>query len=109
MRTYKSPIFALIHEGMEDIYRNGGADKQAMQHFDEMCFTPVADVTPESIYDLRQKENLSKSMLATYMNVSEDIVSQWEQGITKPKGAELRLLSLMSEKGVDIFYPKKSR
>ena len=46
------------------------------------------------IADLRGKLNASQAVFARYLNVSVKTVQSWEQGIGKPSGAALKLLSI---------------
>ena len=93
-KTYKSDAFAAIHETASDLYEAGMINKQTMRHFDESCLTEVRDFTAEEIVALRKREQVSQAVLARYLNVSKDVVSQWERGEKRPTGPTLKLLSL---------------
>lgn len=99
-KTYKSDAFAAIHETASDLYEAGMIDKQTMRHFDESCLTPVHEFTPEEIQALREREQVSQTVFALYLNVSKDAVSQWERGEKRPAGPSLKLLSLVERKGL---------
>jgi putative transcriptional regulator len=99
-KTYKSDAFAAIHETASDLYEAGMIDKQTMRHFDESCLTPVHEFTPEEIQALREREQVSQTVFALYLNVSKDAVSQWERGEKRPAGPSLKLLSLIERKGL---------
>jgi len=43
---------------------------------------------------------VSQAVLARYLNVSKDVVSQWERGEKRPTGPTLKLLSLAERKGL---------
>lgn len=101
LKTYKSSIMASIHETMEGLFETGAIDKRTMRKFDEMCLTPVRQFTGEDIRALRDRENLSQPVLARYLNVTKGLVSQWERGEKHPRGASLKLLSLIEKKGLD--------
>lgn len=101
-QTYRSPILASVHESMEDLYEGGAIGKQTMRKFDEMCLTPVHEFTPEDIKQLRARENLSQPVLARYLNVTKGLVSQWERGEKRPRGASLKLLTLIERKGLAV-------
>ena len=107
--AYKSPICAMVHESMEDVYRNGGIDKKTMRDFDELCLAPVQDMSADAIRQLRLREHLSQPVFARYLNVSKTVVSDWERGVKKPGGPALRLLSLMAAHGLDIFAPTNTK
>ena len=102
-RTYKSDAFAAIHETASDLYEAGMIDKQTMQEFDDTCLTPVHEFTPEEIQALREREQVSQTVFAHYLNVSKDSVSKWERGKKHPAGPSLKLLSLVERKGLDAI------
>jgi putative transcriptional regulator len=39
-KTYKSDVFATIHETASDLHNAGLMTKHTMRHFDESCLTP---------------------------------------------------------------------
>src|SRR2546429_9885446 len=41
---------------------------------------------PERIRALREREHLSQPVFALYLNVSKNLVSDWERGVKKPGG-----------------------
>ena len=64
--------------------------KRTMKAFDEMCLTPVEEMTPEKIRALRLRENASQAVFARHLNVTAGLVSQWERGEKRPRGALLQ-------------------
>ena len=60
--------------------------KRTMRAFDEMCLTPVEEMTPEDIRELRLREHASQAVFARYLNVTTGLVSQWERGEKRPRG-----------------------
>ena len=97
---YQSEIAAAVHEDMRDMFKLGVIDKQTMRTFDELCLVPVQPMTAEEIRTLREREGLSQPVLAWYLNVSKNLISDWERGVRKPGGAALKLLNLVKSKGV---------
>ena len=55
-----------------------------------MCLTPVEDLAPERIREIRMRENASQAVFARYLNVTAGLVSQWERGEKRPRGASLK-------------------
>lgn len=49
---------------------------------------------------LRQREHILQPVFARYLNVSRNLVSDWERGVKKPCGPALRLLAVMQKKGM---------
>ena len=99
----RSDAFAAIHEMMEGLHEVGAIDKQAMCEFDEACLTPVHVLAPEEIKQIRQREHISQPVFARYLNVSKNLVSDWERGVKKPGGPALRLLTVIQKKGLDAI------
>jgi putative transcriptional regulator len=100
-REYKSEALAAIHETAESLHDFDVIDKTTMREFDEACLAPAEIMTPEEIRALREREKLSQPVFARYLNVSKNLVSDWERGVKKPGGPALRLLSIVKHKGLD--------
>ena len=100
---YHSEIAAAVHEDMRDMFKLGVVDKQTMRTFDELCLVPVQPMTAEEIRSLREREGLSQPVLAWYLNVSKNLISDWERGVRKPGGAALKLLNLVNTKGLQAI------
>jgi putative transcriptional regulator len=99
-KKYRSDAFAAIHETMEALHEAGAVTKQTMREFDAACLTPVEVLSPEEIRLLRQREHISQPVFARYLNVSKNLVSDWERGVKKPGGPALRLLTVIQRKGL---------
>ncbi|MCF7994787.1 MAG: DNA-binding transcriptional regulator [Chromatiaceae bacterium] len=99
-KQYRSDAMASIHETMEALQELDAIDKQTMREFDEACLTPVEPLSPEAIRALREREHLSQPVFARYLNVSKNLVSDWERGVKRPGGPALRLLTVIEKKGI---------
>ena len=88
---------------MEALHDVGAIDKQTMREFDEACLTPVRIIKPEEIRAIREREHLSQPVFARYLNVSKNLVSDWERGVKKPGGPALRLLTVVQKKGLQAI------
>ena len=99
-KKYRSDALAAIHESMEALHEVGAVDRQTMREFDETCLTPIEVMLPEQIKALRMREHISQPVFARYLNVSKNLVSDWERGIKKPGGPALRLLTVIQHKGL---------
>ena len=62
-----------------------------------LAFTPLK---PEEIKAIREREHVSQSVFANYLNVTTSLVSKWERGEKRPAGASLKLLSLVEKRGL---------
>ena len=100
IKQYKSEALAAAHEAAAGLSEAGLMSKQTMRAFDEMCLTPVAEMTPADIRALRLRENASQAVFARYLNVTAGLVSQWERGEKRPRGASLKLLTLVEKNGL---------
>ena len=94
---------ASVHETAEGLHEAGVMDKRTIRKFDELCLTPVKPLQPEEIRALRQHERASQAVFARYLNVTTGLVSQWERGEKHPKGASLKLLSLVAKNGLEAI------
>ena len=99
-KKYRSDAMAAIHETMQALRDVGAIDRQTMREFDETCLTPIEPLSPEEIRELRLRERISQPVFARYLNVSKNLVSDWERGIKKPGGPALRLLTVIQSKGL---------
>lgn len=97
---YRSDALAAAHEAAQGLAEAGVIAKRTMKSFDEMCLTPIEEMTPESIRELRMRENASQAVFARYLNVTAGLVSQWERGEKRPRGASLKLLTLVAKNGL---------
>jgi putative transcriptional regulator len=74
-----------------------------MREFDEVCLTPVHVLAPDEIKQIRLREHVSQPVFARYLNVSKNLVSDWERGVKKPGGPALRLLTVIQKKGLEAI------
>lgn len=56
-------------------------------------------MTPEQIRAPRERNNVSQSVFAHYLNVTVGLVSKWERGDKRPAGVSLKLLTLVEKMG----------
>lgn len=99
-KTYRSEIAAAVHEMVEGFHDAGVVDKKTMREFDASCIAAAEQLLPEQIKALREREQVSQPVFARYLNVSKNLVSDWERGIKRPGGPALRLLSVVKKKGL---------
>ena len=97
-RQYKSDALAAVHETALGLHEAGVMAKRTMKAFDEMCLTPVEDLSPEEIREIRLREKASQAVFARYLNVNTGLVSQWERGEKRPRSTSLKLLALVARK-----------
>ena len=102
-KTYKSDVFAAAHEMMEDLHEAGLIDKRTMREFDDVCLAPATPLLPDEIKAIREGEQVSQPVFARYLNVSKNLVSDWECGRKRPGGPALRVLSVIKRKGLNAI------
>ena len=100
---YKSPILEAVHEMMSDAHEVGVVDKTTMREFDAMCLTKVENLSPKDIQGIRKRDGVSQAVFAHFLNVTPNLVSQWERGDKRPSGTSLKLLALVKAKGLDAI------
>lgn len=100
-KHYKSEAFAAIHETMEALQEIGAIDRKTMRDFDAACLADLPEMKPERIRALRERERVSQPVFAAYLNVTRNLVSDWERGVKRPGGPALRLLSIVEKRGLD--------
>ena len=75
-KKYKSDAMAAIHETMSDLHCGGAIDKKTMRRFDVACLTPIRPLKPKEIKAIREKEHVSQTVFANYLNVTSSLVSK---------------------------------
>ena len=99
-KKHRSEAMAAIHETMQALHKIGAIGKQTMRRFDRACLTPVQQLSPKQIKALRDREHVSQTVFANYLNVTPNLVGKWERGEKRPSGPALKLLSLVAKNGI---------
>jgi putative transcriptional regulator len=99
-KGYRSEISGAIHEMMSDAHDAGVVSRATLRTFDEGCLAPTPAIAGAEIRALREREHVSQPVFAAYLNVSRNLVSDWERGVKRPGGPALRLLSIIQRKGL---------
>jgi putative transcriptional regulator len=99
-KNYRSKALAAVHEVVSGLRDAGVMDKRTMNAFDETCLTRIEPLTATQIRRIRMREKASQAVFARYLNVTTGLVSQWERGEKHPRGASLKLLTLVAKKGL---------
>lgn len=102
-QNYRSEALGAIHETIEALNQIGVIDKRTMREFDDACLTSVRVLSPDEIRALREREHLSQPVFARYLNVSKNLISDWERGVKKPGGPALRLLTVIEKNGIQAI------
>ena len=102
-KTYRSEALASVHEMMEGLAEAGHVSKRTMREFDDECLEPAPAFSPEAIRAIREDAHVSQPVFARYLNVSKNLVSDWERGAKRPGGPASRLLALVQAKGLEAI------
>ena len=91
---YKSEALAAAHETALGLAEAGLMARRTMKVFDEMCLTPVEDMAPARIREIRMRENASQAVFARYLNVTAGllVIALDPQRNKSPIGPGLQLL-----------------
>lgn len=77
-------------------------DQVTLREFDTLCLPPVEPLEPKQIKKIRESSHVSQAVFAALLNTSVSTVQKWEIGQKRPTGAALKLLHLVSKRGLDI-------
>lgn len=104
-KKYKnnSSILESIHKTISELYKEGNVAPITMRKFDKLCLADVHDLSPADIKKIREKEHVSQSVFAAYLNISVSTIQKWEIGEKKPSGIALRFLNLIQKNGLSII------
>jgi len=61
----------------------------------------VATLSPGEIAAVRARTGVSQAVMAGFLNVAVNTVSQWERGERRPTGAALKLLHVVKRSGIE--------
>ena len=101
-KKYRSNIAKAVHEGVSGLHRLDLVDKKTMREFDLRCLTTIDDLSASDIRALRKREGISQAVLARCLNLTAGQISQLERGAKHARGATLKLLCLIEEKGLKV-------
>jgi putative transcriptional regulator len=91
------------HEIAQGFHRAGLIDNTTMRDFDAQCLPDVQSFSAKAIKALRLHEKVSQAVFAKLLNTSTSTVRQWEQDAKHPRGTSLKLLDLVSRKGLGVL------
>lgn len=98
-----SRLLGAVHETADDLHRLGFIDKRRMQRYDALCLEPIREYDADQVKVLRERLQLSQTVFASLINVSDSTVRKWEAGDKKPAGASQKLLDLLDRKGLEAM------
>ena len=107
-QTAKARMRAEIVEISQGMHRVGlvsdaELEQTTLRMLGRIALPKVAGLSPAEIAKVRRKAGLSQAVLAGYMNVAVNTVSQWERGERRPTGAALKLLHVVKRSGIEAL------
>ncbi|QEI06224.1 helix-turn-helix domain-containing protein [Pigmentiphaga aceris] len=97
----KSRILDAIQETAGDLHRLGFIEKRKQEKLEVLCLPPIPPYNRARIRALRERLQLSQTVLASVLNISPSTLRKWEIGEKHPSGASLKLLDLLARKGLE--------
>lgn len=100
---FKTDAFEAIHSSASALYKVGVMSKTTMRGFDVACLAAPAEIKPQQIKKIRERNHVSQPIFARYLNTSESTVQKWETGAKRPSGMALRLLAVIQKHGLAVL------
>jgi putative transcriptional regulator len=103
----KARMRAEIVETMQGLHKIGAVsdaelEKTTLRMLGRDALPKVAGLSPAQIAKVRERAGVSQAVMAGFLNVAVNTVSQWERGERRPTGAALKLLHIVRTKGLDV-------
>ena len=95
----KSDIIAAMLETAEDL----GLNQVTIKEIENLGLSEVPELAPSEIKAMRSKENVSQAVMAKILNVTPSTYQKWERGEVHPRGANLKLLRLAYDHGIQYI------
>lgn len=104
----KSRMRSEIVEAMRGLHKVGAVsdrelEKTTLRMLGKDALPKVEPMSPAEIAAVRERTGISQAVLAGFMNVAVNTVSQWERGERHPTGAALKLLNVVKHNGLDAL------
>lgn len=95
-----------IVEAMQGLHKIGAVTdiqlaKTTLRMLGKDALPKVKSLTPNEITAIRIQTGTSQAVLAGFLNVAVNTVSQWERGERQPTGAALKLLHVVKSNGLE--------
>ena len=69
----------------------------------KLVLSEIKSLQPSEIKKTRLREKVSQAVMAKILNVTPSTYQKWERGEVHPKGANLKLLWLVHNHGIDYI------
>lgn len=95
----KNDIIGAMLETAQDI----GLSPITIKEIAALGLNEVKSLSSSDIKTMRSKENVSQSVMARILNVTPSTYQKWERGAVHPRGANLKLLRLAYDHGIQYI------
>jgi putative transcriptional regulator len=92
-----------IINAMLETARDLGLSQVTLKEIETLELTPVEELNPSEIKSMRSKGKISQCVMARILNVTPSTYQKWERGEVHPKGANLKLLRLAYDHGINYI------
>jgi putative transcriptional regulator len=104
----KARMRSEIVEAMRGLHRIGAVsdaalEKTTIRMLGKDALPKVTPLSPAEIAAVRKKAGVSQAVMAAFLNVATNTISQWERGERHPTGAALKLLHVVKRSGIDAL------
>src|SRR6266478_5512263 len=82
---------------------DGELEQTTLRMLGRDALPKVVPLSPAEIVKVRERAGVSQSVLAGFLNVGVQTVSQWERGLRRPTGTALKLLHVVKAKGIEAL------
>lgn len=102
----KARMRSEIVEAMRGLHKVGAVsdaelEKTTLRMLGRDALPKVAALSPAEIAKVREQAGVSQAVMAGFLNVAVNTVSQWERGERRPTGAALKLLHIVKRSGIE--------
>ena len=76
-------------------------DPITIREIELLKIADISELAPSEIKKMRLREKVSQAVMAKILNVTPSTYQKWERGEVHPKGANLKLLRLVYNHGIN--------
>ena len=95
----RSKIIDILAKTAADL----GVNTVTIREIEALNLKEVKPLSPRKIKRIRMSGKLSQAVMAKILNVTPSTYQKWERGEVTPRGANLKLLCLANDHGVEYI------
>ena len=92
-----------IIDAMLETAKDLKMDSITIKEIEVLNLSEIKSLQPSEIKKTRLREKVSQAVMAKILNVTPSTYQKWERGEVHPKGANLKLLWLVHNHGIDYI------